>query len=240
MKQILTALLCLSLLADTATAQEWLDKDLIVFYNGRQAIFPAEWKKVKARPARMEFFHSDTAALLRALEMYPPSLIRKHLSRIYVVGSLRWGGQQFYGTNSRRNIYIEGGDSVQTNHTFHHEFSSILLRNLPNGDLKWEWQKRSPRLVNRSSAAAMWLGYSATALNEKLMEDGYLCDYSLSNWENDFNMYAEYIFCGGAAFWKLVDKYPLVKKKVGLVINFYNTQVSHIYRESFFREVAGL
>lgn len=71
------------------------------------------------------------------------------------------------------------------------------------------------------------------------MEKGYLAPYSLSNWENDFNMYAENIFCGGKDFWELLDKYPKALEKARLVIQFYKEKVWGGYSETFFRGLAN-
>lgn len=231
---------CFSTVASIAQ-QEVIDK-LLVFYDGEMSIFPSEWlggkNRIKAKAAKKSFIVEDSLSIERALNYYPPSLLVKHIHKVYILGSLKFQGRQFTGTNSTRNIYIEGGHKFQTEKTFHHEFSSILVRNLSNYSFKDEWLKLSPGLLGGSSADAIKAGYGGIDLDENLMRDGYLCSYALSNWENDFNMYVENLFCGGTVFWQFVDKYPAVKKKVDLLISFYNTKVSHMYSEEFFRELA--
>jgi len=221
-------------------AQELID-EFLVFYDGKMNIFPSDWldsdTKLKAKKAKKKSFEKDSLGLDTALGYYPPSLLKAHLSKVYILGGLKFHGQSFTGTNSKKNIYIEGGNSEQTERTFHHEFSSILLRNLSNSSFKYKWKELSPSLIDVTSAVAVKAGYTGTSLNEALMEKGYLCKYSLSNWENDFNMYVEYLFYRSAEFWRLVDKYPKTKMKVDMVIEFYNKYVSHLYTEEFFREI---
>lgn len=237
---MLTTLLCIAFLA---TAQEEWIQAHVIRYDGQSGIFPPSWLgkkiRVKATPEDTAAFHSDTAALAVAWSKIPESILEKELDHVYLLGSLRFSGQLFTGTNSLRDIYIVGGDMEQTERTFHHEFSSILLRNYGNSTLEFAWKKLSPASLGVSSARAVSKGLYSVELDESLMQKGYLSDYSLSNWENDFNLYAEYLFSGGARFWQLADRFPLVKQKLALIIGFYHDKVWGGFSETFFRGLAG-
>lgn len=133
-------------------------------------------------------------------------------------------------------IAVEANPDIEK--TFHHEFSSILLRNHSDLELEMKWRSLSPGLRNGNSAAAVKAGIYATGIYTALCAKGYLSAYALSNWENDFNMYAENIFAGGKEFWAVVDRFPAVKQKAGLVISFYH-KIWPGYTENFFRAAAG-
>lgn len=210
----------------------------MVCYNGSGSIFPASWldKKTRARATAADTakFHSDTAALWNALYKYPESFIKADLHTIYVVGKLSFNRQFFTGTNSDDAVYIGSEDNFEIEKTFHHEFSSILLRNHPDIALEMKWRELSPSLRGGSSAAAVKAGLYSTGYDSVLCEKGYLSPYSLSNWENDFNMYAENIFAGGKVFWQLVEKYPAVKKKTELITGYYHS-LNGVFTYNYFR-----
>ena len=109
-----------------------------------------------------------------------------------------------------------------------------MLRNYAPFSFETKWKKISPELLNCKSTTAIKDGYFSLEQNAYLLNKGYLAAYSLSNWENDFNMYAEYIFSGDPQFWNLVDDYPLIKEKTKLVIDFYQ-QLHPVFTENYFR-----
>lgn len=213
----------------------------IVCYNGSSAIFPSGWldKKInaKATAADKNKFQEDTAALKTAFNKYPNSVLNDALKTVYVTGKLRFNRQNFLGTNSNNAIFIGSNDNQEIEKTFHHEFSSILLRNKRDVIFEAEWRKLSPSLRSVNSASAIKAGLFSTSFDSVLCQQGYLTPYSLSNFENDFNMYAENIFAGGKEFWIIVDKYPQVQAKVKLITTFYLT-VWGGYSEVFFRALA--
>lgn len=221
--------------------EEWIQQHVIP-YDGHTAIFPASWlekkTRAKATAADTALYANDTAALALAWGKVPGSVLEKELDNVYIVGSLRFGGQQFTGTNSQRDIYIAGGNKEQTERTFHHELSSILLRNYADDHFMYEWKQLSPSLRQGTSAAAVRNGLYSVELDEGLMAKGYLSPYSLSNAENDFNMYAEYLFCGGKHFWQLAARFPIVQQKLKLIIGFYHDKIWSGYSESFFKGLA--
>lgn len=214
----------------------------VVRYDGKTEIFPAAWldKKTKARASVLDTarFQQDSLILDRAFSKYPGDAIIKAVRKIYLLGRLRFAGENFFGTNSRYDIYMALENNDEIERTFHHELSSILFRNNPSYLIQDEWKKLSPELFSGSSADAMKAGYYSTDYAPELLEKGYLSRYSLSNWENDFNMYAEELFCGGKTFWALADKYPKLLQKTRLIIRFYNEKVNGLFDEAYFRALA--
>lgn len=216
------------------------DQDIISIYDGKKQILPSSWlsgkSKVRVDKPDINKVNNDMKDLEKALSKYPSNLIKNEVSNVYLVGNIFSGRASFYGTNSRTNLYIASKDNNEIEKTFHHEFSSILLRNNPQHFDKYSWSKLNSESLSTSSENAMRSGFTSLDFNEKLLSKGYLSDYSLSNMENDFNMYAERLFAGEKEFWEIVDKYPKVKEKTDLVIDFYN-KLDHVYTESFFRSI---
>lgn len=239
MKKIVLFIFCICFLTKYTKAQNADINNKIVLYDGTLFIFPSAWldKKTKARatPINPKKIADDTTQIILALNKYPQSIIKKELRYIYVVGKLSFSNENFTGTNSREDIYIASNKNDEMEKTFHHEFSSILLRNHPDFVMEIKWKEISPELLGSTSAEAMKAGYNSVNFNNKLAEKGYLSPYSLSNWENDFNIYAENIFAGNKEFWKLVDTYPKVKQKTNMVILYYANKIWNGFTEDYFR-----
>ncbi|MBI5857257.1 MAG: hypothetical protein HZB42_06370 [Sphingobacteriales bacterium] len=201
MKVGIILLLGFLLARQSASSQDSLLWKKVLLYDGKNSIFPVSWldKEInaKATEADTASFHNDSLFIAKAFSKYPDEVILKEVRKIYLLGKLRFNGENFFGTNSRYDLYIALNNNDEIERTFHHELSSMLFRNHPSYKIREEWEKLSPELLSTSSAAAMKAGYYSTEYAPELLEKGYFSKYSLSNWENDFNMYAEEIFCGG-------------------------------------------
>lgn len=232
-------LLTLLLLSGFIIAQDTGPEHKIIRYDGVSVIFPASWLdgKIKAKATAPDpvKYNDDTAAVIKGLYKYPASLLEKELGSIYIVGKLRFNRQYFTGTNSTMDVYIGSDGNTDIEKTFHHEFSSILLRNHEDIFFEAKWKAMSPELLSGNSASAVKAGLYSTDFDPALLEKGYLSPYTLSNWENDFNMYAENIFAGGKAFWKIADSYPKVMDKIKTVVQFYREHVWSGFTENYFR-----
>ena len=75
---------------------------------------------------------------------------------------------------------------------------------------------------------------SSQEIDTALFRKGILTQYALPAMENDLNTLAQNLFCLRQGFWNAVDKYPRLKVKVALLINFYS-KFSPAFRESFFK-----
>ncbi|MCS7078338.1 MAG: hypothetical protein NZ455_16620 [Bacteroidia bacterium] len=168
--------------------------------------------------------------ILKAMRKYPAAVLKKNLKRIYLVGYLSFYGVKFGGTNSNDCLYLcnEGSHRGYTDfyleQIFHHEFSSILLRNYPQYFQKEEWIKYTKHEFQEGATGvdAIKNGTNKTEFDEELCHKGILYQYALSTLENDFNSYAENIFCPTKEFWKVVEQYPNVRQKLYLIIDFYH------------------
>ncbi len=239
MKYLLfTIILAISVITDLKAQDDDFPDIAVVCYNGSGNIFPSSWltKKIsaKATAADTAKFHKDTAALHNAFYKYPQGVLTEQLKTVFFTGKLGFNRQYFTGTNTDEVIYIGSNGNDEIEKTFHHEFSSILFRRKGDDMFEREWKAISPSLRSGNSASAVSSGLSSTKFDTVLCEQGYLTPYSLSNFENDFNIYAENMFAGGKEFWRLVDKYPKVMAKMKLTSLFYQ-RVWSGYSEFIFR-----
>jgi len=63
-----------------------------------------------------------------------------------------------------------------------------------------------------------------------------LTKYATSGMENDINTYTQNLFSPTKGFWEIVDKYPRVRKKVKVLVAFYN-RVNPVFTMSYFKKL---
>lgn len=213
----------------------YLDSPRItVSFRVDPAIFPREWQTLEIDPCadRLPSTDEDTcvAALQAELNHYPARMIESNLKNVFIGQRFTFYGLQYGGTNSSDSLYLALPNWHDRNQAFrflgrafHHEFSSILLRNQSSKFPYADWQKALPVgfAYRGDGTQALREGTSSTRYEAAYNERGFLAEYSTSSLEEDFNLYAEAILSGDAAFWKLYENYPSVAAKADLVITFY-------------------
>jgi hypothetical protein len=237
-------LLLLSAPADTSI------NGIKVEFTYTPSIFPTSWKvaPINARAENMPRYEIVRAreVITDALNKYPLPVLKQELSGVYFVRSMRFYDVAYGGTNSENAIYISN-DGVKMGYTasyieqtFHHEFSSILLRNHPTFLDTVEWKKANIPEFDyndpENGVGSIRKNQSSQELDTLLTQQGFLTQYSLSSIENDINTFAQNLFCPSPDFWPIVENYPRVKKKVKLLIAFYN-QINPIFKEEYFRKI---
>jgi hypothetical protein len=220
---------------------------IVTSINGE--IFPESWLSpeidAKAEPLHEAEIQRSKLILSRAIGKYPRSVLTSNLKSIYVVHRLQYSGISAGGTNSRESVYLanrgerEGFTDSYLEGSFHHEFSSILLRNFPMYlDTKaWEKVNGDKFRYGKSGVAAVQGNRVGAAFDPLLNSEGFLCEYAKSTLENDFNVIAEQLFLGNPKFWSVVDKYPGIKTKTKLVIDFYR-KIDRSFSEEYFLSLA--
>ncbi len=210
-------------------------------------MFPPAWRGGEVAASATQLASYEEARCKRiafeALSRYPIDLVRKNLRAVYFADEIRFFGLSYGGTNSRDTIYIanrgatEGFTDSFLARTFHHEFSSILLRNNPDKfDVQaWCAANRSP--YGDGGIQALRNGTYETRYAEKWNVDGFLNQYGASSLEEDFNTFAEALFTGDREFWSLAAKYPRLKDKVTVAIAFYQA-LDPSLSERFFKALA--
>ena len=215
------------------------------------SIFPARWLKPDIAasaepiaPAEAARARADVAA---ALALYPEALLDAELGAVHLVGRLGYSGIFAGGANSLRDVYIavrtprEGYTDRHIRECFHHEFSSILLRNHPAYLDLAAWKAAQDDKGSDSpgnGVESVRRGLVKTGLDPASCEKGFLSVYSRASVEEDFNVFAQNLLGGEKALWDAAAKYPRIAVKLRLMIAFYS-RLDPKFDETFFRKLAG-
>ncbi|MDD3859033.1 MAG: hypothetical protein PHW83_02450 [Bacteroidales bacterium] len=178
-----------------------------------------------------------------ALSKYPASVLNENLIKIYVLEYLKFYDVTFGGTNSNDIVYLtnKGEDNGYTDfyleQTFHHEFSSILLRN--NSDLffstKWESVNNDDFVYGKGGVQEIYEDNASLSFEESYHQQGFLHQYAMSGVENDFNSIAENLFCPHPKFWEIYDSYPQIRLKTDLTIKLYHSLNEEFTKQYFLK-----
>ncbi len=225
-------------------------EDFIIF-PGDRSFLPKSWIEdpidASIEALAPELKAEANKILERAIKKYPGKLLERSLKGVAVVGSLRFYDVGYGGTymaNSRRIVlvYRETFDAIGFEQRFHHELSSLLLKQ--NEDLfeaqRWssankpDFTYRAAGIVeeqngDRSEATRVLeaeqkktggSGSSLLALNPGLMKEGFLTPYNQVSIEQDLNETAAHLFTN-PELWQLCLLHPRIDQKVHVLIDFY-------------------
>lgn len=211
-------------------------------------IFPEQWSGKKVNPnilpvSEQEFERIENL-VSQALSKYPVELLKGYLDKVFVVKSMRFYGLPYGGTNFRNSIYLcDDTDNPwftddYIEQVFHHEFSSILMRNFSLYFDKTRWLSLNPPSFRygKGGAEAIQNGVSSMALDPQLIEKGFLSEYSTASMEEDINVFAQNIFTGGREFWRLVEMNDMIREKTRIMIRFYH-RINPLFTEAYFRSL---
>jgi len=215
---------------------------------GKEAgMYPADWLAPpisgKASDPPADQVGRSQTLMLRALEKYPAELLRRELKAVYLLGQLEFYGVSYGGTNSTDKLFLTNRGASQgytdryVEQSFHHEFSSILLRNYPRRVDRASWASQNGRGYGQSGTEAIRQGRASTEFSAWWHQLGFLYQYASSDFENDFNSVAENLFCPAPGFWQAVEAYPALAHKARLAIAFYQS-LSPRLNEAYFRSLA--
>lgn len=208
-------------------------------------MFPETWVMGGPKATATSLPDSERQRSLRvvsyALDKYPSSILKDNLKKVYIVQSLEFYGLPYGGTNSNDTVYLsnQGIRNGYTNgyleQSFHHEFSSILLRNRLRSFPKAAWRAcNDPDTPYQGNGTlAVRNGTADTRYREYWQERGFLAEYATASIEEDFNMMAGGLLTGEPQFWRAVEKYPRIKQKADLLISFYHELDSSLTENAF-------
>lgn len=166
------------------------------------------------------------AYVQEAMALYPADLLTEHLKSIYLGATVKQAdrAQNMLGLAWQGAVYISnrrrfGGERQEIHRVFHHEFAHVLQRGPFLKAFLFEWigegEKRG-HLLRRPKAEP------SDTDGESLWKDGFLRMNGRKEPFEDFCHYAEGLFMGDPEFWRLVDEYPKVRRKAGLMIELYS------------------
>jgi hypothetical protein len=193
----------------------------------------------KVEPIRHRVLLRYPAFLRIAIDKYPIYIIKKYLNAIHFAGEIDQGGLKYGGSYDpfRKIIYIVN-NGWQNNElgerVFHHEFSSLLLKH--HSFFVNPWTDNNPKdfkYFNEiyDSYAAMKKARKAI-MDHACYKKGIVTNYGLTNFENDFNEYSAMIFTYPKKFKKIMEKYPRVRGKFKVWLDFYQ-KIDPVFTEEY-------
>ena len=224
-------------------------KKVYVGFNYSKEIFPESWRpspiNAEGEPIVESEISRSKSAIIKALAKYPVDMLQQSIRAVYFLKSMHFFGVGYGGTNSSDAVYISnngvllGYTDFYLEKSFHHEFSSILFRNYPALLDTVEWKKANGNDFDyndpEKGVGAIRSKKSSEELDTVLAKFGMLTQYAMSSLENDLNTIAQNLFLPDNNFWNIADHYPLIKKKVNLLIAFYNS-INTVFTELYFRK----
>jgi len=225
-------------------------REVYIGFVYKTDIFPKSWRPDPIHASGHEIDRREIARskiiITRALSKYPEKMLEYNLKAAYFLKDMKFYGVGFGGTNSSDAVYITnqgvslGYTDKYLEQTFHHEFSSILLRNYPSflDTNAWKAANATGFIYNdpENGVGAIRNNQSSQALDTLLCRKGLLTQYAGSDIENDVNTFAQNLFAPERDFWNYVDRYPGIKKKTDLLVNFYG-RLSSMYTKAYFRKM---
>jgi hypothetical protein len=193
----------------------------------------------KVKPIRHRVLMEYPEILQKAFDKYPGKVIKRHLNSIYFAGEIDDGELKYCGTYDpfRRIIYLVDNDTnndVQAIHTFHHEFSSLLIR--AHSFFINPWTDQHPK--NFKYLEDMFNDWGAIRKARKRVsekycyERGFVTNYGLTNFNNDFSEYSAMIFTHPQKFQKIMNQYPRVRGKFLVWLEFHQ-KIDPIFTEKY-------
>ncbi len=224
------------------------NQEIQLIFTISEDMFPESWLtgeiNGKAEPLDSSEYERSENIILKALKKYPTGYPERYLKKIYAVGYLEFFGVEYGGTNTEGIIYISnrGEDMGYTDRfleqTFHHEFSSLLYFSHPEYFKAEQWKKLNKGFTyGEGGVAAIQSGTASTELSVDFAELGVLSQYGTADIEEDFNLFAEQIFCASDGFWDFVETYPALREKVEIITNFYR-KTDPQFSIAYFRKVS--
>ena len=167
--------------------------------------------------------------ILNAFSKYPVRVLRTYLQRVYITSGLEAYGTPMGGTRSENRVYINntgiknGYTDDYIEHSFHHEFSSVLLLNSDTifNSETWNAFNDSSFTYGNDEFESIREGRSWQTFDTLLHEKGFIHAYACTTLENDFNSFAQYLFLPPNEFIAAIKKCPRLKRKLFYVIDFY-------------------
>lgn len=236
----------LLLMAGPAFADERGDADAEIEFMARaygvrvhygysyDGFFPKAWRDkpgyVHGRQASLKQVLNALPVIQEFLAAYPSEIISGSLTDVFLLGRLEMMGHPIGGTYGPSWLYVMVSPHLSEKtvlSTLHHEFSSILMRKHPFPVKEWE-QANEPGWKYAGGSRNMIeeivsQGEDHQPLSADLFSRGFLTSYGQSCVEDDFNVYASWLFTRRQELNALAEQYPGIRKKRDLCVRFYQS-----------------
>lgn len=214
-----------------------------IYYKSFKEVIPKEWTSNPINANLTKISNKELKRFPRLLKevlyKYPHAVILKNLKGVCLAKKMTFYGTQFGATNSIDIIYLTSGgeNNGYTNQylyeAFHHEFSSILLRNYNFPRNKWLSCNPKDFKYKGGGVQAIKKNIASQKGTKSLYKKGFLAQYSLSDFEEDFNLYSEMIFVQPKIFKSLSKEYKAIDEKFKIWLSFYQS-IDKSFTQDFF------
>jgi hypothetical protein len=190
-------------------------------YSASDAALPGGHATAATDPALLL---ASLQGIQRALEAYPADFARRLIKAVFVCGELTLDGARADGTYGPAWLIIGSsklrdpdGAFAASFRALHHELSSFVLQYAPATLTSWK-RFTPPDWVfarNGDDELARMTGQPPDP------RTGFISGYGGTNYENDFNAYAEEVFAAPTRLVSLARTTPLVRAKLDFVLGVY-------------------
>ncbi len=151
--------------------------------------------------------------LERFLKCYEPTLLKRNLRKIFLVGTVSIGGVQVGATYSLDHGAVVLAAWEEFTYFAHHEFSSLLMHVYPVNKRLWRSYNGAPYTHQTE--------YRRMKKSRRLRRLGFYYDYSQVSFEEDFNVLAGMALAKPRATAAEAKKYPRIDGKLHIIRKYY-------------------
>ena len=214
-------------------------------------IFPAEWSRAPmsahAEPLSAQEASRSIAVVRNALDKYPKSVINNNINNIYLcfnllINNTKVGGIQ---CKSNKSIYInnngaeDGYSNSEIEKLIHHELAHLLMEYYGRKFSRKKWERLNSRRFRYGKGGLEYQikhhGRSDTS-DEECLKKGFVNEYAMSDFDEDFASTVEAMFQGTQKFWSAVDQNKILQDKVKMVMSFYQS-IDKSMTEAYFEQI---
>lgn len=191
---------------------------------------------------------SCSSKIMDIASNYPNDFLAEHLDSIILLDSIKLQNVtasglyiklKHNGRSHYKTIYLScSSNADKVARIFHHEFSSIILKYKLNNKNKNRWKSISENnyCAENKMSGNFCPGYKKNydrKIIKNLNEFGIITHYGNTSLENDFNIYAEFVFARPEALYRLTQEYSTIKDKLKIFLETYKKAGFDIQRDFF-------
>jgi hypothetical protein len=177
--------------------------------------------------------HTALVGVRDAISKYPTAVIQKNLSAVFISGIIKSHGTPAGGSYFYSWIYLSAIEDFENlgfelyAENFHHELSSLLLKNGNFPSVRWhdvnepgfKYLSRQIDVIRAAAPESRRDPKDAPSW----FRAGFVHDYGMSSMNNDFNMYAVLAMAHPQRLKELAQEYPKIKAKTQILVEFYTS-----------------
>ena len=186
--------------------------------------------KIRIERAEKSHVYAALKGIGSALEMYPPALVRKYLTAVFLARTLEINGVSGAAMFANSWIYVAvpardelGIKSYEL--SLHHELSSLLFFGADFPTLRWHLVNETGFQYLDNQDDIIKAAAPSNRKDPKQAETwhaaGFVSDYGMASMENDVNTFAELMMGDPGKLRRLCEKYPKIARKKNIMVQFY-------------------